>query len=96
MLRFTIPVEAGNDAVKNGSLGKVMETLMELLKPEAAYFLPDGGERSGMIFFDMKDSSDIPVIAEPLFMELGAAVEFVPVMNGDDLKKGLGRVMSGG
>jgi hypothetical protein len=36
----------------------------------------------------LKDPSDIPVIAEPLFENLNAAVEFLTVMNVDDLKKG--------
>ena len=56
---------------------------------EAAYFLTDGGERGGMIFFDMKESADIPRIAELLFRGADAAVEFVPVLNGDELKKAL-------
>jgi hypothetical protein len=46
-----------------------------------------------MIFFEMKDSADIPVIAEPLFIGLAAALEFVPVMNPDDLKRGLKTAM---
>jgi hypothetical protein len=45
--------------------------------------------RCAMIFFDMTDSSQIPPIAEPLFTSLGAEIELVPVMNGDDLRKGL-------
>ena len=43
-----------------------------------------------MMFFDMQYSSDIPSIAEALFQDAEAAVEFVPVMNAEDLKKGLG------
>jgi hypothetical protein len=41
------------------------------------------------LVFDLKDPSDIPTIAEPLFMILKAKVEFTPVMNADDLQKGL-------
>jgi hypothetical protein len=42
-----------------------------------------------MMFFDMKDTSDIPVIAEPLFAALHAEVELIPVMNLEELQKGL-------
>jgi len=37
----------------------------------------------------VKDASDIPSIVEPLFVGLNARVELLPVMNADDLKKGL-------
>ena len=37
MLRFSVPVEKGNAALKDGSLGKAMESIMGQLKPEAAY-----------------------------------------------------------
>lgn len=89
MLRWTVPVEKGNTMVNDGSMGTLVESLMKQLQPEAAYFLAEGGERSGMVFFDMKDSSDIPRIAEVLFQGADAAVEFVPVMNADDLKRAL-------
>lgn len=90
MLRWTVPVERGNVTIDDGSLGTVIEAVMAKTKPEAAYFLAEGGERSGMLFFDMKEAADIPRIAEILFRGLDAAVEFVPVMNADDLKKALG------
>jgi len=91
MLRFTLPVEKGNQAFKDGSLGKTLESIMNKLKPEAAYFGPSDGKRSGMLFFDLAEPSEIVEVVEPLFLELNAAVEIVPVMNGDDLRKGLAK-----
>ena len=46
-----------------------------------------------MIFFDMQDASDIPVVAEPLFMGLDAEIELIPAMNADDVRKGLNAAM---
>ena len=89
MLRWSVPVEKGNQMLKDGSMKAMIESTMEMLKPEASYFLPDHGLRSGMIFFDMKDTSDIPRIVEKLFQSGNAAVEVLPVMNAEDLKKGL-------
>jgi hypothetical protein len=60
MLRFTLPVEKGNAAVSEGSVGRTMESIMGKLKPEAAYFTALDGVRGGMIFFDMTDASQIP------------------------------------
>jgi hypothetical protein len=91
MLRFTLPVEKGNQAFKDGSLGKTLESLMKELKPEAAYFGPHNGKRSGMMFFDLAEPSKIVEVAETLFANLNAEVEIVPVMNGDDLRKGIAK-----
>jgi hypothetical protein len=41
MLKISIPVTTGNKAVQDGSLPRVMQTTLEALKPEAAYFFPD-------------------------------------------------------
>jgi hypothetical protein len=92
MLRFTLPVKKGNQAFKDGSLSKTLEAVIAKLKPEAAYFGPSHGKRCGMIFFDMAETSQIVEIAEPLFANLHAEVELVPVMSGDDLKKGFEKV----
>ena len=64
---------------------------MNKLKPEAAYFGPSDGKRSGMMFFDLAEPSQIVEFVEPLVSNLNAAVELVPVMNGDDLRKGLAK-----
>jgi hypothetical protein len=92
MIRWTVPVERGNEAIKDGSLKQTMVTLAEQLSPEAAYFWPEGGERGGMMIFDMQESAQIPQIAEQLFLQLDAAVEFVPVMNAEDLDMALSAV----
>ena len=91
MLKFTLPVEKGNQAIKDGSLGKTLKSIMNKLKPEAAYFAPLDGKRSGMMFFDLTEPSQIVEIVEPLFLNLNAATEIVPVMNADDLRKGLAK-----
>ncbi len=96
MLRWTVPVEKGNETIRDGSLATTLQTLLEELEPEAAYFWSENGERAGMIVFDMADTTQIPQIAEPLFMNLDAAVEFLPVMNADDLKEALEKVAAKG
>ena len=88
MLKITVPVEKGNETFKNGSLGKTIETLMNRFKPEAAYFIPMNGKRTGMMFFDLTEPSQIVEVVEPLFENLNAEVEILPVMNADDLRKG--------
>ena len=63
------------------------------LNAEASYFVAQDCLRCALIFFDMKDSAELPAIAEPLFMRLSAEIEVVPAMNADDLKKDLGAAM---
>jgi hypothetical protein len=89
MLKITIPVEPGNRAIKDGSLPKLMNSVMEKLHPEAAYFYPEGGKRTTLMVFDMKDASQIPSVVEPFFMGLDADISLTPVMNAADLKAGL-------
>ena len=92
MMKITMPVKAGNAAIKDGSLPKIMGETLERLKPEAAYFLSENGLRTAIMIIDMKDPADIPSLAEPFFQGLNAGVVFSPVMNADDLKKGLSKI----
>jgi hypothetical protein len=92
MIKIAIPVEAGNKAFQDGTLQKTIMGLLEQLKPEAAYFLPERGVRTAILIIDIKDPSEIPPIVEPVFEKLNAAIELLPVMNADDLRKGLGNI----
>jgi hypothetical protein len=89
MLRIVMPVETGNAAVKDGSLPRTFQSIVDKLKPETAYFFPYEGRRSAQFVFDMQDASQLPSIAEPLFTGLNADVSLFPVMNFADLQKGL-------
>lgn len=89
LLKIHMPVETGNRTVRDGSLPKIIQNFMEKYKPEASYFFAEGGKRTAYIFFSLNDISEIPVIAEPLFMGLNAELEIIPVMNADELKAGL-------
>ena len=89
MLRAQIPVQAGNRAIQDGTIAKVLEETLDHLKPEAAYFLSENGQRAVYAFFDLEDPSKIPPTVEPLFIHLDANVELIPVMNVDELKQGL-------
>jgi hypothetical protein len=81
--------EALTEAVESGKLPKVLDSLLDRLKPEAVYFTPLEGGPSCIVIFDMQDSSQMPMITGPLLRDLGAKVELSPVMTRDDLQKGI-------
>jgi hypothetical protein len=93
LMKVQIPTEAGNAAIKDGSLPQIVGKVLEAVKAEAAYFTSDEGMRTALIFFDMADSSEIPPAAEPFFMGLNARITFAPVMNADEMRAGVGKAV---
>ncbi|GFO81426.1 DUF3303 family protein [Methyloceanibacter sp.] len=89
MLRFSIPVERGNQARDDGTLGPAMDAIVEQTKAEAAYFLVENGKRTGYIFFEADDQALLPKLNEPMFAALDAAIDIIPALTLDDLKRGL-------
>jgi hypothetical protein len=63
LMKVQVPTEAGNAAIKDGSLPQIMGKALDALKAEAAYFTSEEGMRTALIFFDMADSSEIPSAA---------------------------------
>ena len=87
ILSFRIPTDAGNAMIKDGRLPETIQSIMEDLQPEAAYFADIEGARGGYLVVNMDDASQIPAMAEPLFFGLGATVKLHPVMTQEDLAR---------
>jgi hypothetical protein len=93
MVKFSFPTtDDSNSWIRDGSMGQKMESILGKIQPEAAYFTAVDGKRGGYIVFNMEEASEIVTKLEPLFLELGAATEFFPVMVPDDVSAGLQRM----
>ncbi len=89
VLKVSIPVERGSEAYNSGAMQQTFQSAAEALKPEATYFFPEDGKRTGLFIFDMEGSWQLPSIVEPMFQGLGASVFVTPAMNGEDLERGM-------
>jgi hypothetical protein len=86
LLKVSIPTDIGNERIADGSLPRTIESILNDLKPEAAYFAEEQGLRTGFIVCNVQKESEIPAIAEPWFLAFNAHVEFHPAMTLADLK----------
>jgi len=87
LMNIKIPHQSFNAAVKDGSVGAKLSRILEAIKPEAAYFTEQDGQRGAVLIVDLPDASKIPVLAEPWFLTFQADVEFRIAMTPDDLKR---------
>jgi len=94
LMKVQIPTDTGNEAIKDGSLPEVIGSSLEALDAEAAYFIAEDGMRTGLIFFEMADSTGIPPAAEPFFIGLGAEISMYPAMNVEEMRAGVGKVVA--
>src|SRR5678815_1469364 len=92
LVRAQISTEAGNKMVKNPKFLQDLENYIKKVNAEAAYFFEAGGDRTFAFIVNLESADMIPDIAEPLFQDIGAKVEFHPVMLFEDLKKAVGRL----
>jgi hypothetical protein len=89
LMTVQMDTEAGNRVIRDGSFAQIMDRMMQELEPEAVYFTARDGKRTGYIVFDLKEPSDIPSVAEPFFMSVGASIEMSPAMTPADVQAGL-------
>ncbi len=87
VVNLEFPVEPFNTLVRNGTAGKVLEEILDEIKPEAVYFYAPNGCRGGTLIVDLDDPSQIPSIAEPFFLKFGARCEFHSAMTPQDLAR---------
>ena len=90
-MRFLIscrfPTEKANAAIKDGSFRQNLQSILEELKPEAAYFTDMDGARGGYFIVNMDEASDIAAVAEPFLLALDATIKVQLVMTPEDLEK---------
>jgi len=68
-----------------------LEAYYKKIKGEAAYFYEKNGLRTFTFIVDLPSVDQIPSIAEPMFQNYNASIEFHPVMIFEDLKKGISK-----
>lgn len=87
IINFQFPVEPFNTLVREGTVGETLQAILGELKPEVIYFYAPNGCRGGMMVIDLDDPSQIPSIAEPLFLKFEAKIECHIAMSPEDLAK---------
>ena len=87
LIHVRFPLEPFNSAVRNGTAGEKIQRILESIKPEAVYFTEQDGHRGGTLVVNVKDSSEIPALAEPFFLTFNAEVEFRIAMTPEDLAR---------
>ena len=87
LLDVSIPHEAFNAAVRDGSAAEKLKRILEATKPEAVYFTERDGQRGAIMIVNLDEPSKIPAFAEPWFLTFNADVKFRVAMTPDDLAR---------
>ena len=87
LLHAKIPHDKFNAAVRDGTVGKKMQRILDDLKPEAVYFTEYAGRRGAIMIINVDDPSKVPTFAEPWFLLFNADCEFHIVMTPAELAK---------
>ncbi len=87
LVNVTFPIEPFNTLVRNGTAGEIINRCMEEIKPEQVYFSERNGKRGCTMVVDLSDASQIPSVAEPMFLNFNAQCEFSIAMTKEDLMK---------
>ena len=87
LLTVEMPHEPFNSLVRAGKAGEILKSILEALKPEAAYFTEHDGKRAGIFVVHVQNPSEVPALAEPFFLKFQADCRFRIVMSPEDLQK---------
>ena len=67
MVTFSIQPEKGDALIKDGSVGEILQSIVEDINPEAMYFTSIEGTRGGVCVINVDDASQIPAKMEPFY-----------------------------
>jgi hypothetical protein len=87
LLTIRFPVDEFNALVRKGTAGEKINNILEATRPEAVYFTEQEGQRTAIVVTDLNDSSKIPALAEPWFLNFNAQVEIRIAMTPEDLRR---------
>lgn len=87
ILTVEFPIEPFNTLVREKKVGALIGRIMADIKPEVAYFGEQDGTRGGIFVVDVTEASQIPVFAEPFFLNFNATCKFRVAMSPQDLGK---------
>ena len=87
LLTVRFPHETFNAAVRDGTAGPKINSILDETKPEAVYFTEMDGYRAAVMIVELENPSMVPVLAEPWFLTFNADVQFHVVMSHEDLQK---------
>ena len=65
MIRFGMPTEKVNAAIKDGTFSQTVQSLLEELQPEAAYFTVVDGARCGIFILTWMTLTSLPPWPNP-------------------------------
>ena len=75
MITFRMPTDTANAAIKEGRIPQSLQSIMEELQPEAAYFTVVDGARGGHFIVSIDTPAQLPAMLEPLYLALGARID---------------------
>jgi len=87
LVMVRLPHETFNLAVRDGSVERKMQRILDEIQPEAVYFTEMNGQRNAMLIVDLKNPAQIPAFSEPWFLTFNANVEFHVIMRPQDLQE---------
>lgn len=85
VIQAQVPADIGNDRIRDGSLGKTIQAILEEQQPEAAYFTEIGGQRTAILVVNLDNPAEIVKYSEPWWLSFGGTVEWHPAMVAEDL-----------
>jgi len=87
LMEVELPNEPFNSLLKKGTVGQTLQGVLDEIKPAAAYFSEQDGQRGAVLLVDVPDPARIPALAEPFFVRFDANVKFRVCMTPEDLAR---------
>jgi hypothetical protein len=75
--------------LQDPSFPKILEGVLNQIKPEAVYFTPFEGERGIYMIVNLPSADMIATIGEPLWIMFNCKLDIQPLMELKDLQQGL-------